>query len=316
MVIRMRFLSILSIIFLILLLNGCSAHPAQSPVTRDTYTAPSGIGTRDNSIVCLTPQAPGLISYGNDDVQIDCSNLSDGYFGVIYTGVASRIKIQVTCPNTITYTYNLSSADGYEFFPLTSGNGLYRISVFESIKDSQYSTLFMQEIDVSIIDSLMPFLYANQYVKFHESDSAIQFAATLAESADSDLEVIEYIYNYVVAFTDYDYEKAKNVKSGYLPDIEATFKDQKGICLDFASLMAAMLRSQRIPTHLEVGYAGDVYHAWISTYIDEIGWVNGIIQFDGSSWQLMDPTFASSGNEKELQKYVGSGSFYETKFIY
>ena len=45
--------------------------------------------------------------------------------------------------------------------------------------------------------------------------------------------------------------------------------------------MTAMLRSQGIPSKLEVGYAGESLHAWINTYIDEIGWVDKIIRFDG-----------------------------------
>ena len=52
------------------------------------------------------------------------------------------------------------------------------------------------------------------------------------------------------------------------------FPPEKGICFDYAALMTAMLRSQGIPTKLEIGYSGEVYHAWISTYIDEIGWVD------------------------------------------
>ena len=42
--------------------------------------------------------------------------------------------------------------------------------------------------------------------------------------------------------------------------------------------MSAMLRSQRIPTKLDVGYSGDVYHAWISCYVTEVGWVDNIIE--------------------------------------
>lgn len=38
-----------------------------------------------------------------------------------------------------------------------------------------------------------------------------------------------------------------------------------------SAVMTAMLRSQRIPTRLEVGYMGDVYHAWISIYTKETG---------------------------------------------
>lgn len=80
--------------------------------------------------------------------------------------------------------------------------------------------------------------------------------------------------------------------------------------------MTSILRSQRIPTHLEVGYAGTVYHAWISTYIEDVGWVNGIIQFDGTDWELMDPTFGASTGSKKLKKFIGDGDNYTVKYIY
>ena len=89
-----------------------------------------------------------------------------------------------------------------------------------------------------------------------------------------------------------------------------------GICLDYAAVMASMLRSQNIPTRLEVGYAGNAYHAWISTYITDIGWVNGVIEFNGTSWSLMDPTFAANTNETTLKNFIGNGSNYKTKYIY
>ena len=56
-----------------------------------------------------------------------------------------------------------------------------------------------------------------------------------------------------------------------------------------------------------MGYTGDLYHAWINTYIPTVGWVNNMIYFDGTSWKLMDPTFASKwqiqpGNHED---YIG-----------
>ncbi len=80
--------------------------------------------------------------------------------------------------------------------------------------------------------------------------------------------------------------------------------------------MSAMLRSQRIPTKLDVGYSGEVYHAWISCYVDEVGWVDGIIKFDGRHWSLMDPTLAASNSAANVKKYVGDGSNYTTKYTY
>ena len=112
-------------------------------------------------------------------------------------------------------------------------------------------------------------------------------------------------------------QKAKNVQSGYLPNVDKVLAEKKGICFDYAALMTAMLRSQGIPTKLVVGYTGDVYHAWINTFIPEKGWVEGIIFFDGTTWKLMDPTFASSANQsKQIMEYIGNGSNYSAKYVY
>ena len=81
--------------------------------------------------------------------------------------------------------------------------------------------------------------------------------------------------------------------------------------------MAAMLRSQNVPTKLVVGYSGSIYHAWISVYSEETGWVDGAIYFDGTTWKLMDPTFASSGNQsKQIMEYIGNGANYSAKYFY
>ena len=90
----------------------------------------------------------------------------------------------------------------------------------------------------------------------------------------------------------------------------------KGICFDYASLMTAMLRSQGIPTRLEIGYSGEAYHAWISVYLKEAGWVDNIIEFDGTNWTLMDPTLGASNNKKSVEKYIGDGSNYVVKYSY
>ena len=132
----------------------------------------------------------------------------------------------------------------------------------------------------------------------------------------SDLDVVTQIYNFVIKKISYDKKKAENVPYGYTPDPDETLDTGKGICFDYAALMSAMLRSQRIPTKLEVGYSGDVYHAWISCYVDEIGWVDNIIEFDGKNWSIMDPTLAANNSASDVKKYVGNGKNYVTKYTY
>ena len=97
------------------------------------------------------------------------------------------------------------------------------------------------------------------------------------------------------------------------PDPDETLDTGKGICFDYAALMSAMLRSQRIPTKLEVGYSGDVYHAWISCYVDEIGWVDNIIEFDGKNWSIMDPTICCKQQCFGCEEVCGNGKNYVTK---
>ena len=99
----------------------------------------------------------------------------------------------------------------------------------------------------------------------------------------------------------YDYGKASDPPTGYTSDVDAILASGTGICLDYAAVMASMLRSQRIPTRLEVGYAQDAYHAWISVYTADTGWLNGIIEFDGNVWTLVDPTFGANTDDKTLK---------------
>jgi len=80
--------------------------------------------------------------------------------------------------------------------------------------------------------------------------------------------------------------------------------------------MTAMLRSQGIPCKLVVGYAGDIYHAWISVWTEENGWVDGFVFFNGKTWKRMDPTFASSsGRSDEIMEFIENGS-YTVKYLY
>ena len=77
-----------------------------------------------------------------------------------------------------------------------------------------------------------------------------------------------------------------------------------------------MLRSQAIPARLEIGYSGEVYHAWISVYTEETGWIDKIIEFSENSWTRMDPTFASgNGNSKKILKYIVDGANYTPQYI-
>lgn len=226
---------------------------------------------------------------------------------------------EVTSPDGTEYTYPVTVVGDYAVYPLPGGNGSYKVTLLESVsvEDNLYAVSFTQDLDVQITDEFAPFLHPNYYVNFTAGSKCVKKGESLAgKDCYSDLDVVTQIYNFVIKNISYDKKKAENVPYGYTPDPDETLDTGKGICFDYAALMSAMLRSQRIPTKLEVGYSGDVYHAWISCYVDEIGWVDNIIEFDGKNWSIMDPTLAANNSASDVKKYVGNGKNYVTKYTY
>ncbi|MDO4582441.1 MAG: transglutaminase-like domain-containing protein [Bacillota bacterium] len=271
-----------------------------------------------NASAVLEPVASGVNVLGNDKCEIDASNVAEGYVMVRYTGGGSKkIKLLMTNPSGVQYQYNLKLDGDWGVFPLSGGNGVYKLGVYQNTSGNKYSTLFTTSVTAQITNAMSPFLYPNQYVNFTANSAAVAKAKEICSGKTAELDKVSAIYNFVINNLSYDKQKAQSVQSGYLPDIDAVLAAKKGICFDYAALMAAMLRSQNVPTKLVVGYTGAAYHAWINVHISGQGWVNGVIYFDGSTWKLMDPTFASSANSSDaIMQYIGNGSNYQAKYQY
>lgn len=257
--------------------------------------------------VQTTAQAPGTLVKNCAEATIDYSNTDDGYVMVRYDQPTDRrLKAQVKGPST-TYTYNLTPQQ-WSALPLSDENGDYQITIYINVVDSKYAAVLSHSISIQLQDDFGPFLYSNQYVNFDAAPNTVATAASLCGGTTDPLAKVTEIYHYVIGNISYDYELAATVTSGYLPVLDNVLASGKGICFDYAALMTGMLRSQGVPTKLVIGYAGDVYHAWINVWSESTGWVDGVIFFDGTSWQRMDPTFASSG--------ASGGSNYSAKYFY
>ncbi len=292
-----------------------TVYGAQKAVTIEDEAVP--LYSKPAGSLVRTPIASGVTVYENNLVKMDASNMAEGYIMVKYLGSNPKIKVQITKSGAATYTYDLTNSGVYEVFPLSEGSGSYQVKVFENVSGNQYTQAFSQDINANITNQFGPFLYPNQYVNFNASSAAVQTGSQIVAGVSSQLDVVAAIYNYVVGNISYDTAKASSVQSGYLPNVDVVLAQKKGICFDYAALMTAMLRSQDIPTKLVVGYTGNLYHAWINVYLDGQGWVDNIIYFDGNSWKLMDPTFASSGGQsQEIMQYIGNGANYQGKYSY
>ena len=331
---RLNALLLLLSVALVVLLSGCSnkdidasgtPNATQSTVDAAASVDPSVVANELDIVVgaqqaaipdILEPVASGVRVAQNDNVTIDYSNIQDGYVMILFHAKTDKkLKTQIIGPTT-TYTYNLYPGE-WAVFPLSDGNGHYQFKVFQNVSGSQYALLLAEGCDVVLVDEFAPFLRPNQYVNYSASSITVKKAAELTAKISNPLEKVTAVYEYIVKNLSYDEERAATVQSGYIPDLDSVLIEKKGICFDYAALMTGMLRSQGIPCKMVFGYAGSVYHAWINVWTADTGWLDGVIYFDGRSWQNIDPTFASSaGNDPSIKEYIGNGSNYTEKYMY
>jgi len=281
-----------------------------------TMTIEDGLVPLSDIPMTLMPEATGTAVKSNERAEIDYSNIADGYVMACFTAATDkRLKVQINGPTT-TYNYDIPDRK-WVTFPLSDGNGTYKVTVVENTTGTKYAVVLSQSFDVTLKDEFAPFVRPNQYVDYATAVNTVAVAQELTKGVTDPLVKVEKVYNYVVNNLTYDTEKAKTVKSSYLPVLDEVLAAKKGICFDYASLMAGMLRSQGVPCKLVIGYAGTAYHAWINVWTEENGWVNSAIYFDGKQWQRMDPTFASSSNgSSSVMQYIGDGNNYTVKYLY
>ena len=265
------------------------------------------------------PSAPGLAVKKNASAVIDYSNAKEGYVMIKWTGETAKVAVQVTGPNNSEkYTYYLRTDGEYDIIPLSDGDGTYKFVVCKNVSGTKYVSALSISVNAKLENSLAPFLRPNQYVNYSKDSKAVKLAQELVKDAKDNLGKVKAVYNWVVTNLSYDYDKAKTVQSGYLPNVDKVMAEKKGICFDYSALMSAMLRSQGVPVKLVVGYTSTgEYHAWINVWSEESGWMNNVIYFDGNSWKLMDPTFASTGKQSQsIMDYIGNTANYKERFAY
>lgn len=298
----MKKLMILSMLILSLIPNNRQMQPAAAQ-----EAAQAGI--------VLQPQATAEAEVRCDAAVVDYSNTKDGYIMVCYHGETDRrLKVLLKGPST-TYNYNLPQGQ-WIVLPLSDGSGSYQAGIYRNTGGNKYATVLTAKFDVELENEFSPFLRPNQYVNYLDAPAAVEMGAQLCNGLDHPLKKVAAVYDYVVETIAYDDEKAANVKSGYLPVLDEVLEEKKGICFDYAALMTAMLRSQQVPCKLVVGYAGNIYHAWISVWTEEDGWVDGVIFFDGHAWKRMDPTFVSSAKDRnQILDFIENGN-YTVKYLY
>jgi len=209
---------------------------------------------------------------------IDPSTANQGYVQVKHKPGTKRRKVRIKL-NKKSYTYDLNNKGEFETYPLQMGNGKYTIIVFEQVRGTQYKQVSSFSVRAQMSDAKVAFMCPNQYVWYNTQSDVVAKSNELCRGLSSDAEKLDAIKSFVEGKFLYDHFKALTINSviAYLPDVDLILKTKKGICFDFASLTASLLRAQGIPAQLVIGYADKAYHAWNRVWI-------------GGTWKLVDST--------------------------
>lgn len=215
-----------------------------------------------------------------DDI-FDKEKLDKGTIGIAYKS-KSKLKVQITL-NKQTYTYNLNGEGNKEYYPLQMGNGAYKISIYENTKGNSYKLVTSIKVDLKLDDQNVVYLGSTQNINWELNPKTIEKASELTKDIKKIDEKAKVLWDFMLKENKYDFDKLKKLPTTYLPVPDTTLKDKSGICYDFSSLFASMLRAQGIPAKLVKGYAPDYaqgYHAWNEVYVE-----------DKKEWIVIDSTY-------------------------
>ena len=284
-----------------------------------SLTACGGSSNETSGADFSTPEHIAQSAFHADAAQssngasIDTSCVNDGYVGVSATS-QQRLKFLVSSGQT-TYSYDLPQDGTAIICPLTLGDGSYQFRVMQNTSGDNYVELFSTSAAVTLSSEYAPFTVPNVYCNYTDTSASVKKARELTRDAKNQGDAVESICQWIVDNVRYDNKKASRLKqaTGYVPNPDATLKSKKGVCFDYASLGAAMLRSVGIPTKIVTGYVSpdQIYHAWIMVYIDGT-WKSGQFTVDKDTWSRVDLTFAASGDSKN----VGDGKEYTDRYVY
>lgn len=264
-----------------------------------------------------TVSSPCEKTFTAGDSFIDYSNASRGYVSVKYGGGSDKIRVLIICGDS-TYDYMLPADDEIRYFPLSCGSGEYTLQLWEHDHDNFYANPINETISLTVSDDVAMFLYPNYYVNFNQRSNVVKKSAEVCAGKTGTIEKIAAIFGFITDNVIYDKQLSTTVKSGYVPNPDATLKSLKGICFDYSALFAAMARAQGIPTRLVIGYASpDIYHAWNEVYTTETGWITPELFLKQSGYNLLDSTFYAGASDKsQISDYISEKSNYTALYYY
>lgn len=243
----------------------------------------------------------------DDSFLMDTTHGGEGYVAVTAKS-DEPVKVKLTAPDGTERIYNVPNTGLVAYYPLSDGNGTYQIQLLKKVRDSgsdnMYAHVLQGSCNAVLYDEFQPYLRPSTYVWFTGYSDCVAEAAQLCAGVSNDDKKIERIRSYVCEKLSYDETLAESEDQSFIRDPDAILARGTGICLDYAVLMAAMLRSQGIPTKVVYGSVETMaggYHAWNMAYTASRGWFR--IDTTSEDNGIADSFIADDGNYSEAGRY-------------
>lgn len=220
---------------------------------------------------------------------IDSSTLNRGLIKIGYAGKSSeKVKVMIE-KDSERYVYPLIPDGKIVGFPLQMGNGEYKVSVLTNVSGNRYAYIDTKKFELNISNQNTVYLNSIQLISWSSQSRAVKKNQEIVDGESRIPEKVDLVYDFIINNVNYDYDKVSKLQSNYIPYPDQTIKELKGICYDYASLLAAMKRSEEIPVKLVKGYSSHVdgYHAWNEILI------NG-------EWVVVDTTVDAAYNKSNV----------------
>ncbi len=241
-----------------------------------------------------------------ESFEIDGAHGGEGYFAVTAKS-RQRIRLQVISARGSEIVYNVPNTGRPAFYPLSDGSGLYKIRLMRKLtddpRDADYECVLEKSCEAALFDEFQPFLRPSAYVWFTGYSDCVSEAAALCAGLSDDDEKIARIRSFILDRLSYDETLADAEEQGFIRDPDAILAGGKGLCLDYAVLAAAMLRSQGIPAKVVYGRmsAAENSHAWNMVYSSSRGWFR--LDLSSADNGIMDAYVADDANYTDLGWY-------------
>lgn len=285
--------------------SGSSGAASGDSTSGATFDQPSDVPS---------PSFDAASAVSQNDSAIDTGSVNQGIVMAEGTS-ASRLKLLVTCGD-MSYNYDIPGDGTPITAPINMGSGSYTFAVMRNTGGNSYVEINSTTADVSLESEYIPFTRPNMFCNYSTDSACVAKARELTKDSQNVGDAVKAVCTYIVDNVSYDTDKAAELSqvTGYVPNPDETFSSNKGICFDYASLGAAMLRSVGIPTKIVTGYVSpnDLYHAWIMVYIDG-SWTSAQFSVNPQSWSRVDLTFGADSSNQGL---VGDGMSYTDRYVY